>query len=314
MTRSGTLCRSLRLRARCIKILFAGAEVIDAEILAMQYTAQWTELTPSKRKFVHLWEPSEEPQAAVCIVHGLGEHGGRYERLAAELVKSNIAVVAFDQTGHGHSPGQRGCIESYDALLDDIELVLEWTHNRFAHVRPILFGHSMGGNLVLNYAFKRKPIPSAVISSSPMILVPQQPGWLFEKFARMIMRIAPDFRLRSRVVAASLMSDPYEQQLLIDDPLFHSQLSLRLAAALLDTGRWLLKNASQLPIQTLLVHGTQDCRTSHIASSQFAEQTKACELQLYEGQLHDTFRDLERAHVIERFVTYIHSHSYQVAS
>lgn len=284
----------------------------------MQYSAQWMDLTPKRRKYMHVWEPQSAAQSAaqssVCIVHGLGEHGGRYERLATELVKSNVAVVAFDQTGHGRCPGQRGCVESYDALLDDIELVLQWTQNRFAGLQPILFGHSMGGNLVLNYALKRTPIQSAVISSSPMILVPREPGWLFEKFARLAMKLAPNFRLKSRINPAQLMNDLVEQELLMNDTLFHSQLSLRLAAGLLDTGRWLLQNAAQLTTPTLLVHGTNDCRTSHHASIQFAERAEACELELYDGQLHDTFRDLERAQVIAKFVDYIHSHSYQVAS
>ena len=275
----------------------------------MKYSAEWTEINPQVRKFLHVWEPASVPTAVVCIVHGLGEHGGRYRRLAADLVRAGLAVVAFDQQGHGQSPGKRGCIDSYEALLIDIGMVLRWADRCFPDIPRILFGHSMGGNLVLNYVLRMDHPPEAMISSSPMIRSVREPGWLFESVARMLLTVAPNFRLKSNVVAERLMSDREEQQEFYSDALFHSRLSLRLGAALLDSGRWMLDNAQKLQVPTLLVHGTNDYLTSHIASAEFAKRAaEICQLELYEGQLHDTFRDRERDRVIERFVEFIRQH------
>ncbi len=102
------------------------------------------------------------------------------------------------------------------------------------------------------------------------------------------------------------MSDPEEQAALEHDDLFHTQLSLRLGGALLDTGRWVLKNADKLAVPTLLSHGTQDCLTCPWASKEFSEKAgEICRLLLLPDQLHDPFRDLERKAVIEQFHAFL---------
>ncbi|MEZ6137993.1 MAG: alpha/beta hydrolase [Pirellulaceae bacterium] len=281
----------------------------------MHYTADWTELAAGVRKYVHRWEPDDgtEPAALICIVHGLGEHGGRYHRLAAELVAAGFVVLAFDQTGHGRCSAPRGSIHSYSALLSDIGAMLGWTTRTYAELPRVLLGHSMGGNLVLNYVMrnadsKTAHLPQAVISSSPMIRSSREPGWFFERIARIGLRIAPNLCLKSHVVAERLMSDRNEQHDFDEDELFHKCLSLRLGAGLLDSGRWLLKNASLLRVPTLLTHGTNDYLTSPVASTEFANLTgDICQLCLLEGHLHDTFRDVGREEVIDRFIQFSRS-------
>ena len=86
----------------------------------------WEEIAPQVQRFVHTWEAAGTAQAALCIVHGLGEHGGRYHSLATDLAASGLHVVAFDQQGHGQSPGRRAQIASYPSLLHDIHLMLTW--------------------------------------------------------------------------------------------------------------------------------------------------------------------------------------------
>ncbi len=276
----------------------------------MKYSAQWTELGPGLKKYVHAWEPTAAPEAVVCIVHGLGEHGGRYAPLAADLVAAGFAVVAFDQTGHGHSPNARGCIVSYAGLMDDIEAVLKWVKQKYANLPCVLLGHSMGGNLVLNYALRKQFLPQAVISSSPMIRAAREPGRLFEGLARMVGLCAPNLRLKSTIDPAELMSDLQEQRALANDVLFHTYLSLRLGAALLDSGRWLLRDAPDLTTPTLLVHGANDRRTCPRASAEYAGRAgERCTFELLEGHYHDSFRDVERAAVIQRFVEFIRAHA-----
>ncbi|MCA9132031.1 MAG: alpha/beta hydrolase, partial [Planctomycetales bacterium] len=132
------------------------------------------------------------------------------------------------------------------------------------------------------------------------------PGPQFVRLARLLMKLAPNFRLRSTVIPERIMSDPEEQQAVKEDALFHSQLSLRLGAGLLDSGRWALKHADKLRTAMLLSHGTRDCLTSPAASAEFARRAgELCQLAILEGQLHDPFRDVERAAVIARHVAFI---------
>jgi acylglycerol lipase len=274
----------------------------------MNKTAEWLELTPGNRKYVYRWLPSQAPWANVAIVHGLGEHGGRYHPLAEDLTKAGLAVSAFDQQGHGRSSEPRGRIRSYRSLLDDVADFLSW-NNRLEPTRPtILFGHSMGGNLVINYTLRDYALPAGAIASSPMIRLPVQPKSAFLNFARVVSWVLPNTTLRSKVVPEHLMSDPVEQQLLREDELFHSQLTLRLGGGLLDSGPWAIEHASRLSVPLLLTHGTRDTRTCHLASAEFAQHAgPRCQLELLEGELHDPFRGLERQAVIARFVDFVRS-------
>ena len=143
-----------------------------------------------------------------------------------------------------------------------------------------------------------------------MIRSSREPGRIFEMVARAIAQVAPNYRLQSDVQASRLMSDPAEQEIFEDDKLFHTYLSLRLGAALLDTGRWLLEHANQLAVPTLLTHGTQDFLTLPDASAAFAEKAgDVCQLALLDGYLHDTFRDTGREQVIERFADFARYHA-----
>ena len=272
----------------------------------MKKTAQWLDIAPGQPKFVTRWRPETAPQANVAIIHGLGEHGGRYDTLAQHFVRAGLSVSAFDQQGHGRSPEARGKIRSYNSLLDDIASFLTWNQAEHAGTPTILFGHSMGGNLVINYALRDYPQPERVISSSPMLekATPVHPG--FVRFARLLMRIAPNLKLRSDVVAERLMSDPVEQQMLRDDELFHSQITLRLGAGLIDSGAWALEHAGRVQTALLLSHGSSDSMTSFNASIEFARLAgEACELVTIDGELHDPFRSVRRDAIIARYVDFI---------
>lgn len=273
----------------------------------------WEDIPGSGRKYLHIWGDQLNYHSSILIVHGLGEHGGRYHSLAREFAAAGHRVIAFDQQGHGQSTEKRGCITSYDSMLDDIAAMLTWIGDEQPR---ILFGHSMGGNLVLNYALRRPELqPDAVISSSPMIKAVRPPHPVFEFILRMLMRVAPNMTIGSDTDPAKLMSDPKEQQALADDVVFHSSLSLRLGAALLDSGRWVLKHADQLKTPMLLTHGTADTKTCHKASIEFARlSTTACQLEILPERMHDPFRDVEREQALEKYFQFMDSIRNKVAA
>lgn len=270
--------------------------------------ADWQQLSEGCKKFVRQWSPASGAWASVCICHGLGEHGGRYENLAQAFCREGVEVFAFDQQGHGQSPEDRGCVSSYSAMMDDVEAMLRWIEST-GPTPVVLFGHSMGGNIVLNYALRKDKSPACVISSSPMILATRPPARWMEAILRLVGRIAPNAKLQSNVRAEALMSDPEEQRQFYADDVFHSKLSLRLGTALLDTGAWLLDEADKLRVPTLLTHGTVDSKTSPEASEQFGQLAgDVCRFEKLEGELHDPFRGLGKESVIQMFVGFMRQH------
>jgi acylglycerol lipase len=87
---------------------------------------EFTRQTPDKLQFYYQgWDPEASPEAVVCLVHGLGEHTGRYAHVAAALNDAGYAVLGFDLCGHGKSGGLRGHTPTYDALMDDLGCLLD---------------------------------------------------------------------------------------------------------------------------------------------------------------------------------------------
>ena len=110
----------------------------------------------------------KDVKGLVLLVHGFGEHSGRYlENVVPMLLKAELAVFVYDNFGHGKSSGKRGHCPSYEALLQLLDEVLEKAKSMFPQLPHFLYGHSMGGNLVLNYALRNKTKLTGIIASSP---------------------------------------------------------------------------------------------------------------------------------------------------
>jgi len=108
-----------------------------------------------------------ETKAIICLVHGMGEHSGRYAHVADRLTNAGYSLIALDLRGHGKSPGPRGDIPSYKAFMWDISSLLEISNKKFPQIPSFLYGHSLGENLVLNYVLRNKPRVKGVIATGP---------------------------------------------------------------------------------------------------------------------------------------------------
>ena len=124
--------------------------------------------TDGKRLFGRSSHPANQVQGVVCLVHGLGEHIGRWQHVAELFCKAQIAFFGIDLRGHGKSQGIRGHAKSLDQLLDDIEDLLKVARSEYIDLPIILYGHSMGGNLVANFIQKRRTseIQGVVLTSA----------------------------------------------------------------------------------------------------------------------------------------------------
>ena len=243
------------------------------------------------------WEPAEPPKSMLGIVHGLGEHAGRYAAIVESFTRAGSVVVAYDQRGHGRTGGP---LPSFATLLDDIDLLVSEMQRR-GDLPKFLFGQSLGGSLVLNYALRRRPRLTAVIALSPLLTptVPP-PAWRLG-LARFLSLVWPSCSLYSGVNPDDLSHDPYVARQYRQDPLVHSRVSAILGTSMLTAGQWAIDHADQLPLPALLMHGTGDRLTSAESSRTFASRAGSrCTLQIWEGLFHELHFETERDQVLQR--------------
>ncbi len=225
--------------------------------------------------FAQGWEPSDAaPKAVVCLVHGVGEHSSRYAHVAEAFGKQGYAFFAADLRGHGRSSGARGDISSIEDFMQDIDSLLEHARARYANLPIILYGHSLGGILVLYYGLKRKPNIKGVIATSSGLRnsLQQQPMKMMA--ARVLGSILPRVTLPSELESAAISRDEKVVQVYNADPLVHDKISLGFGKAMIGAIQWTFEHASEFPLPLLLMHGKADRIAFPAGSIEFANATK----------------------------------------
>ncbi|MHB0858780.1 MAG: alpha/beta hydrolase [Anaerolineae bacterium] len=255
--------------------------------------------------FARDWRPSGDPRALVCLLHGLGEHSGRYAHVAAHLCGAGLAVTALDLRGHGRSGGPRGHAPTYDTLMDDIAAFLELSAKRYPGHLPFLYGHSLGGNLVLNYALRRQPNLAGVIASAPGLRAKfQVPAWKLA-LGKVLYNLWPSFSMPSGLDRVSLAHEAAVVRAYEDDALVHGRVSARLGLDTIKSGLWALEHADEMRLPLLLMHGAADAITDVEASRAFAERAGACcTLVVWEGFFHEIHNEAESRQVMDKVVDF----------
>jgi alpha-beta hydrolase superfamily lysophospholipase len=217
--------------------------------------------------------PADEGVAergVVLLVHGLGEHAGRYHPLALRLNSWGFAVRGYDQYGHGESDGVRGALPREARLIDDLTDVITSTRKRTQGVPLILLGHSMGGLVAaLLVALERVPVEGLVLSS-PAFSVRLNPAQ--KVLLRTLPRFAPHFTTGNGLDPNFLSHDYAVVAAYATDRLVHDRLSARLAAFIADTGPKLVSQAPEWKVPTLLLYAGDDKLVDPDGSRAFAEK------------------------------------------
>jgi alpha-beta hydrolase superfamily lysophospholipase len=253
-----------------------------------------------------VWEPEVNPKALVALVHGLGEHSGRYAHVAEVFCQAGFVLLAVDLRGHGKSQGKRGHASSYEILMDDIGRQLEESARRYPGLPRFLCGHSLGGNLVLSYGLQRKPELAGVISTGPALrLAFTTPGWKLG-LGKVLYNLWPSALIPSGLDCQGLCHDPLVVQAYEADPLVHDRVSARLGLDFLLFGEWELVHAGEWSLPLLLMHGEQDGLTSASASRRFAECAgPRCTLKIWPGLYHEIHNEPEKAEVLAFMVSWL---------
>jgi alpha-beta hydrolase superfamily lysophospholipase len=251
---------------------------------------------------VHDWPlPVERrPRGVVVLVHGLGEHAGRYDEVALRLNDWGFSVRGHDHYGHGESGGPRGGLTAASRLVHDLAEIVDSTRGRTPRELPLLLlGHSMGGVVAASYAADHPHHVDGLVLSSPAFAA--RLGPLQRLLLRTLPRVAPDLRVGNGLDARWLSRDPQVQRAYRADPLVHDRISARLARFIADEGQRVLAKAPGWKVPTLLLYAGSDRLVDPAGSHAFAEAapdavvTSCC----FEPLYHEIFNEPEAPKVFE---------------
>lgn len=256
--------------------------------------------TDGLKLFAQSWEPDgSQPVAVVCLVHGIGEHTGRYGHVAEALVKAGFALITADLRGHGKSQGIRGHAPSMELLLQDVDLLVKQARIRFPNVPVFLYGHSLGGIVVLHYVLKLKPTLAGVVVTSPAMhsSLEQQPIKVLA--AKVLGALFPKLTIASGLDVAAISQDPAVVAAYKKDPLVHERISVGFGKILLEVCSFNLKHAEEFSLPLLLMHGKKDRIAFPSSSIEFAGPlSDKCTLVLWEGGFHELHNEPFRSVVL----------------
>ncbi len=258
-----------------------------------------------------LWQPGKV-EAVLLVVHGMGEHGGRYgTHFAKAFNDKNIAVVTFDQYGHGKTEGKRGHTPGYDYNLDAIDKMLEEIKEFYGDIPTFLYGHSMGGNLVANYVLRRQSDIKGAIISSPMLrLAFSPPAWKL-KVGGFLRNIYPKFTESTGLEVDAISRDKKEVAKYVKDPLNHDKITINYSLPFFEAGEWAITNSGILNKKIFIFHGTGDRITDYKATKLYAENAgDNAKLKLYEGGYHELHNDICRDEVLKDMTDWIETFLY----
>lgn len=252
-------------------------------------------------------DPGTRLRGVVLLVHGLGEHAGRYEHLARWLNERGFAVRGYDQYGHGESGGVRGGLPSDQRLVEDLAHILGNTRERMQASTPlILLGHSLGGLVAAHLVAQGLGRVDGLVLSSPAL----DPGLSpFQKLLLAVLpSVAPNLRVRNGLDPSWLSHDPQVVRAYEQDRLIHDRISGRLARYIADTGPLVLAAAPRWQVPTLLLYAGKDRLVSPRGSEAFARAAPArvVESERYPDLYHEIFNEQAREPVYARLGTWLH--------
>lgn len=251
-------------------------------------------------------EPGQKLRGVVLLVHGLGEHAGRYERLARQLNDWGFAVRGYDQYGHGESGGPRGGLPTDTRLFDDLADMVDSTRASMARNTPlILLGHSLGGLVAARFvALALRPVEALVLSSPAL-----DPGLtaVQKLLLAVLPKIAPNLRVGNGLDPSLLSHDPAVVAAYRADKRVHDRISGRLARFIAEAGPATVAQAGRWTVPTLLLYAGADRLVNPAGSRAFAAAAPPSVLRArcFDTLYHEIFNELESEPVFAELKTWL---------
>jgi alpha-beta hydrolase superfamily lysophospholipase len=236
--------------------------------------------------------PAAKVRGSVVLMHGLGEHSGRYRHLAGFFNECGLSVRTYDHRGHGRSAGKRGDVINGDPMLQDAEIIVDDFSTRYSQP-PFLFGHSMGGLFAARFALSRLSPLRGLILSSPALSL--RLSALQANLLKLMLKLAPSIGLSNGLSASHLSHDASVVAAYKADPLVHGRISARLLRSMLSSIAYCQSHAGSLSIPALMLVAGDDRLVDADGSRQFFSHTPPgmAELHVYDGMFHEIFNELD---------------------
>jgi alpha-beta hydrolase superfamily lysophospholipase len=251
------------------------------------------------------WRP-DEPRMALLLVHGLGEHCGRYDALASRLTERGVWVRGYDQRGHGQTEGPRGRLDDADDLPQDCARMLDLLREE-SGLEPLLLGHSMGGLVAASSVVRALARPRALVLSSPALAAPL--NWLQQRLIDVLPFVLPNLAVGNGLDAGKISHAQATVDAYRADPLVHDRITPRLARLIRDRGEEARRLAGKLDVPTLMLVAGDDRLVDPAGSRAFAAAAPAgiVQFEFVEGGWHELFNEIPSyrepvLHTLERWL------------
>jgi alpha-beta hydrolase superfamily lysophospholipase len=255
------------------------------------------------------WLPTGSARALLVIVHGFGEHMGRYGNVVDALVPRGCALAGYDLRGHGRSEGPRGLVMSWAEYRRDLARFLELMSEEHPGLPVFLYGHSMGGLIALEYALRHPEGLRGVIASAPAVGPPGvSPVLLF--LSRILSAAVPRFTLSANLDETAISRDPEVVRAYEQDPLVHDRATARLGTEMTKAADRVQERAADFKLPLLVIHGDQDRLISPEDSRRFFEHSGSEDktYRVVPGGFHEPHNDLEAEQVLEDVARWLEAH------
>lgn len=281
----------------------------------MKHSEGWLELRHTKargtsRLYRRSWLPETPPRAAILLVHGLGEHSGRYEYFAAHCTARGFSVHAVDHYGHGCSEGLRGHVQRFSVYLDGLRALRDAVRDDDADLPLFLVGHSMGGLIAAAFLGEDQASFRGCVLSGPLLRSDAEPPALVMTVVRLISWLAPTVPIIG-LDPGGVSRDPAVVEAYVKDPLVHhGKSTARLIAELSSAMRGTLATAPGIELPLLIMHGDADQLTSPSGSQALYDMAGSTDktLRRYPGLYHEIFNEPERDRVLGEMSAWLENH------
>jgi len=264
--------------------------------------------------YIRGWEleTDSKPKALIVLIHGLGEHVGRYDHVGKALTDAGYILAGFDLRGHGKSGGARGHFQSLNVVMDDIARFRQFLSTRYPQLPQFIYGHSLGGLLTLSYSLKNRSGLQGVIVTGPGLRTALQEQKAKIVLVRTLGSLLPAMTVPSELDVKTLSRDPQVVQKYVDDPLVHDKTSLGFGKAALSAIDYCFTHAKEFSYPLLLMHGKADRLTYPSGSEEFArlagETNQDITLKIWDGFYHEIHNEPEQAEVFKTMIEWLDKH------
>jgi len=270
-------------------------------------TEGWIESEHGPRLFTRAWDAGPETPA-VGIVHGLGDHSGRWQRVGETLQRRGFSAYALDLPGHGRSEGKRGHVKSWDDYRSTLTRWMDTVRRDSpAERRWALLGHSLGGLIALDWAERNPARVDALVLSAPPFELSLRPAALKVHAARVIGALWPGFSQSNQIPPSLLSHDPEIIRAHRADKLVHFRISARLFLEFTRMRRALTSVAATHAIPTLIIQGGADPVTRCTGCAAWAKSAKAglVTYREYPGLFHEVLNEVEGPAILDDVILWL---------